>query len=294
MQRADIYISVIIPLYNKALTIQNTISSVLNQVYDKFEIVVVDDGSTDDSANIVSQFSDGRIRLITTQNNGVSAARNVGIEKADYDWIYLLDADDELLPNALSVFVGMVEQHKNVSFFTARSMWHGGEKSLPVQTSVIKHTHLALWLNRVYPAPRNMLFNKLLIARYGYFDERMSYYEDWDFSLRMAQCGTTVYTNTYVARYNQTSDGLSSKPHPLQAELAYYIPEKMQQNISFWYQMLLYENLQMTKLWWSGHDAEMAYYQDIEKEYFDWRFRLLHWCKQKILRLQKKICHFTN
>ena len=133
MQNADIYISVVIPLYNKALTVQNTISSVLNQVYDKFEIVVVDDGSTDDSANIVSHISDSRIRLITTKNSGVSAARNIGIENAIYDWIYLLDADDELLPNALALFVDMIEQYKNVSFFTARSMWHGGEKSLSEQ-----------------------------------------------------------------------------------------------------------------------------------------------------------------
>lgn len=288
MQNADIYISVVIPLYNKALTVQNTISSVLNQVYDKFEIVVVDDGSTDDSANIVSHISDSRIRLITTKNSGVSAARNIGIENAIYDWIYLLDADDELLPNALALFVDMIEQYKNVSFFTARSMWHGGEKSLSEQILVTKHAHFALWLNKFYPAPRNMLFNKMLVARYGLFDERMSYYEDWDFSLRMAQCDAMVYTNTYVARYNQTSDGLSSKPHSMQAELAYYIPEKMQQNISFWYKMLLYENLQMTKLWWSGHNTEIAYYENIEKKYFDWRFRALHWCKQKVLRIRKK------
>lgn len=87
--------SVIIPLYNKELTIRNTINSVLNQTYQDFEIIVINDGSTDSSAKITESINDDRIRLIHQTNQGVSAARNKGIEESRYNWLALLDGDDE-------------------------------------------------------------------------------------------------------------------------------------------------------------------------------------------------------
>jgi glycosyltransferase involved in cell wall biosynthesis len=79
--------SVIIPLYNKELSISNTIQSVLDQTFQNFEIVIVNDGSTDNSVKEVEKFDDKRIRLIHQENKGVSAARNRGIEEAKYEWI---------------------------------------------------------------------------------------------------------------------------------------------------------------------------------------------------------------
>lgn len=86
--------SVVIPLYNKESTIRRTIESVLNQTYQDFEILVVNDGSTDDSAEIVESVKDPRINVIHQVNQGVSVARNVGIKKAKYNWLALLDGDD--------------------------------------------------------------------------------------------------------------------------------------------------------------------------------------------------------
>ncbi|CEA15290.1 hypothetical protein ING2E5B_0523 [Fermentimonas caenicola] len=86
--------SVIIPLYNKELSISNTIQSVLDQTFQNFEIVIVNDGSTDNSVKEVEKFDDKRIRLIHQENKGVSAARNRGIEEAKYEWIAFLDGDD--------------------------------------------------------------------------------------------------------------------------------------------------------------------------------------------------------
>ncbi len=87
-------ISIIIPLYNKELSIGRTIESVLKQTYASFELIIVDDGSTDHSAAVVEKILDERIRLIKKSNGGVSSARNKGVEEAKYDWVAFLDADD--------------------------------------------------------------------------------------------------------------------------------------------------------------------------------------------------------
>lgn len=95
-----IMISVIIPLYNKAHTIVNTLNTVLNQTYHDFEVVIVNDGSTDNGVEVIKQnFNDLRIRIINQKNAGVSAARNRGIQESRGKWISFLDADDEWMPN---------------------------------------------------------------------------------------------------------------------------------------------------------------------------------------------------
>jgi glycosyltransferase involved in cell wall biosynthesis len=93
--------TVVIPLYNKAPYIQRTINSVLNQTYKDYEIIVVDDGSTDGGGLLVEAIRDPRMRLICQNNAGVSAARNRGIKEAKGELIAFLDADDEWLPEFL-------------------------------------------------------------------------------------------------------------------------------------------------------------------------------------------------
>ncbi len=88
------FFSVIIPLYNKENYIEDTLKSVLNQTFKDFEIIIVNDGSTDLSLKLLSTFNDKRIKIYTTTNQGVSSARNLGIKKAKAKYIALLDADD--------------------------------------------------------------------------------------------------------------------------------------------------------------------------------------------------------
>lgn len=103
-------ISVIIPLYNKAHTIVNTLNTVLNQTYHDFEVVIVNDGSTDNGVEVIKQnFNDSRIRIINQKNAGVSAARNRGIQESRGKWISFLDADDEWMPNYLETVYQIID-----------------------------------------------------------------------------------------------------------------------------------------------------------------------------------------
>lgn len=91
---ADLSFSVIIPLYNKGNCISRAIESILKQTYQNFEILIVDDGSTDDGAIKVKAFQDSRIHLIQQQNFGVSVARNTGVQYSHNPYLCFLDADD--------------------------------------------------------------------------------------------------------------------------------------------------------------------------------------------------------
>lgn len=110
-------ISVVIPLYNKAASIERAVRSVLSQTYRDFEIIVIDDGSTDDGSAIVKRIEDKRIRVIQQPNGGVSAARNRGIAEARGKYVALLDADDEWKPDYLAIQMMLAEKYPECSVY---------------------------------------------------------------------------------------------------------------------------------------------------------------------------------
>lgn len=112
-------ISVIIPLYNKEKQIRATLESVLQQSEPDYEIVIVNDGSTDKSASIVASFADPRIRLIHQENAGVSAARNRGIDEARGEFVAFLDADDRWHPDFLKTLKKLAEDYSHCSVFAS-------------------------------------------------------------------------------------------------------------------------------------------------------------------------------
>ena len=104
-------ISVVIPLYNKEKQIINTLQSIFRQTYQDFEIVVINDGSTDNSVAEVERIQDPRIRLINQQNTGVSVARNRGIQESKGEYIALLDGDDEWMPDYLKTQIELAQKY---------------------------------------------------------------------------------------------------------------------------------------------------------------------------------------
>ncbi|MFZ2498255.1 glycosyltransferase family 2 protein [Methanosarcina sp.] len=111
-------VSVVIPLYNKGLHIRRTLNSVLAQKVQNFEIIVVDDGSTDKGAEVVKSFIDSRIRLIQQENAGVSSARNRGIREAKADLIAFIDADDEWTPGFLETVLRLRERYPQAGAYS--------------------------------------------------------------------------------------------------------------------------------------------------------------------------------
>lgn len=110
-------ISVVIPLYNKAGHIQRAIGSVLAQTYYDFEVIVIDDGSTDGGGDIVRTVTDSRVRLVVQENWGQSAARNRGIREASCEMVAFLDADDEWLPCFLEMVMALRESYPDAGIY---------------------------------------------------------------------------------------------------------------------------------------------------------------------------------
>lgn len=113
------FFSVIIPLYNKEKYIKKTLETVFRQTFTDFELIVVNDGSSDDSLQVVSQFDDKRIVLLNKENGGVSSARNVGISSSKGEWICFLDADDELYSDALEHYHKLIVEHSEAKIVAA-------------------------------------------------------------------------------------------------------------------------------------------------------------------------------
>ncbi|NJB35387.1 glycosyltransferase family 2 protein [Croceivirga sp. JEA036] len=124
-------ISVVIPLYNKAHTIVNTLHSVLKQTFTSFEVIIVNDGSTDNSVQVIQEYSnDKRIRIINQNNQGVSVARNNGVAKAKYKFIAFLDGDDEWLPQYLENMVSAIQQFPNAGMYCCAGFIRNGKKTV--------------------------------------------------------------------------------------------------------------------------------------------------------------------
>ena len=112
--------SIVIPLYNKEKQIAKTLESVFNQTFQEYEIVIVNDGSTDNSVEIVKQIDDKRIKLINQPNSGVSSARNTGIKNSSFEYVAFLDADDEWDEEYLQNMNDSIIQFPNINIFSAR------------------------------------------------------------------------------------------------------------------------------------------------------------------------------
>ncbi|MDT0556714.1 glycosyltransferase family 2 protein [Patiriisocius hiemis] len=144
-------LSIIIPLYNKEKDIENTLKSVLLQSYSDFEVVVVNDGSTDKSESVVSQIKDDRIKLFSKKNEGVSKTRNFGVSKAIADHIVFLDADDYWYPNHLKNLKDLIKKFPEQGWYaTAYEKKHNKNLIVPIQSPVMEKEESMFLINNYF------------------------------------------------------------------------------------------------------------------------------------------------
>lgn len=213
-------ISVVIPLYNKAAYVGEAIRSVLGQTQAAAEIVVVDDGSTDVSATVVSAFAEPTIRLISQPNAGVSVARNRGIEAASGDYIAFLDADDCYQPGFLAGIARLIREFPSAAFFCSAytCFWDDGtraERNMPWAES-----GEALTVTDFYSAwhKSTFTFTSAIVVRRSLFDDSALRFppgeklgEDQDLWFRIAERAPVAYLNSSLVGYRMGVTGSATQ-----------------------------------------------------------------------------------
>lgn len=211
-------VSVIMPTYNYGRFIERAIRSVQLQTYQDFEIVVVDDGSTDGTEEIVRRIDDKRIRYIKhPKNKGGNVARNTGIRAADGNYIAFLDSDDEWLPKKLALQIQMFSQSaKNVGMiYTGLNVIDvSGKKpshiELPKASGQI--FHLLLRGNYITGGGSSAVFKKECFETVGLFDETLPSGQEWEMILRIAKKYEINYVNEPLVKYYVHGSNTDSHP----------------------------------------------------------------------------------
>jgi glycosyltransferase involved in cell wall biosynthesis len=197
-------ISVVIPAYNRVHTIQEAVRSALDQEDVDIEVIVVDDGSTDGTGAAAEALGDPRVRVITQQNGGVSAARNAGIAGAGGEWVAFLDSDDLWLPrklisqlDAMSLVSGCMASQTSaylVDDDLNRVALRRCESSADPLLTFLRFQNMPA-------AGSSWMVKRQLLAEIGGFDQDLGRIEDWDFSLRLARFAKPVCVTEPLTLY---------------------------------------------------------------------------------------------
>ncbi len=196
MNKTDPLVSVILPVHNGAKYLKMALDSVFSQTYQALEIIVIDDGSEDDSASIVNSYRD--LELIRQGNQGVAAARNVGIASAHGDFIAFIDQDDMWLPPKIETQVRLLYESDDLGYVLVyQKMFIDPGMTMP------------LWLkpdlfNIAHPAyiPSALMVRKAVFNKIGVFNHELIYASDSDWFARATKAGITkaIVEETLVHR----------------------------------------------------------------------------------------------
>jgi len=217
-------VSVIIPTYNRAYCVTAAIDSVLHQTYKDVEIIVVDDGSTDNTQEVLSPYiKSGKIHYIRQQNAGVSAARNAGIRWAKGEWIACLDSDDQWLPNKLQRQMKVVDYSPvelgcvfcNIAYeYPIGKASNSFENAffLPSHAQGICYNMSSILMTRFLMFNQCAIIQKKYIEAVGGYDERLKILEDYDLALKLSFLCNWGYDSEPLVIYGCSSDNsLSAK-----------------------------------------------------------------------------------
>jgi len=186
------FVSIIMPAYNSADYIGQAIESILAQDYQNFELIITDDGSTDNTKEVIQQYKDGRIRYLYQDNNGVSSARNLAIKKAKGHYIIPLDADDMMTPDFVTSHLVEFEKHSDVDLVYSDVLLID-ENSTPIRIMNKPEYHDRRYLIRdLFRAghpivPFRLGIRRSVFEKIGFYDEDLLIGEDYDMMRRFVK-----------------------------------------------------------------------------------------------------------
>jgi glycosyltransferase involved in cell wall biosynthesis len=209
-------ISVIIPAYNAERTILETIASVQQQTFSDIELIVINDGSTDRTLEILNSIKDERLKILSYQNSGVCVARNRGVAHATGEFVAFLDADDLWSPEKLGLQLAALQQHPEagVAYSWTYFMDEEGESfSFHSCEPVLfeGNVYAKLLVNDFIYNGSNTLIRSQAIESIGEFDSACAGCADWDYWLRLAARWSFVVVPKYQIFYRRSSGAMSSK-----------------------------------------------------------------------------------
>lgn len=209
-------VSVIIPMYNSETTIARALDSINSQSQLSFvgEVIVVNDGSTDNSKKIVNEYAERHpslnIKLLNKSNGGVASARNLGISSSSFEWIALLDSDDEWLSSKLEHQYNILMDNRQIDLL-------GGEindKPLSILGKKLNYRHKIKTINlllKMYPQTSTTIFKKSVFDLIGGFDETLRYAEDGRFFTEVASKFNSYYDPMTIVIYDGGKKGFGER-----------------------------------------------------------------------------------
>lgn len=229
-------ISIVIPLYNKEKSVVATLQSILAQTYTDYEVIIVDDGSTDGSADIVREYvrtlqiDDFKFQILSQQNSGVSAARNRGIIEAKGEYVAFLDADDLWTKDYLETVVALIRDYPGAGLYSVRYKVIN-DTQLPNVMQVKSDSHEIVrgyvsnpWNNKLRLFIGSVCVCKERLQKTGLFDERITHGEDYDLCWRLILDGGLVQDSRCCAFYRMDSENRAMHKYPaIDKQISYYV-----------------------------------------------------------------------
>lgn len=209
-------VSVIIPTYNRGYIIRKSVESVLNQTYRDYELIIVDDGSTDDTESVIRGYDDARIRYCRLDvNGGVCAARNYGISIADGGYIAFQDSDDMWYPDKLERQMALIENDEGAGFVYCKLKYRLGENAevilpderVPYDRKSGDIYRQVLWDNLI-PCPC-LVARKVCFDEIGGFDGGFAALEDYDLAIRLAKNYRAAFVDDVLMEAHVSQGGVS-------------------------------------------------------------------------------------
>ena len=203
-------VTVVIPCYKHAHLLSEAIESVLAQTYRHFEIIVVDDGSPDDTSAVVARYLN--VRLVRQHHLGLPAARNAGLRSSEGDLVVFLDADDLLLPDALASGVDAFADHPECAFVVGKYKLVDLDRRVlgpGTQPTAAPEPYLSLLTANYITMHATVMFRRDILIAVGGFDESLDSCEDYDLYLRITRTHPIHFHGKVVSEYRQHDTNMS-------------------------------------------------------------------------------------